>query len=177
MQTQTPRRRGEPLSAGALDFARAALRPRRTNCWMVGKRFSEWRFDSHAAIADWATSDEYTQIPLLRSSAGGRLPAADGAPPAGGAEPRAAGGPGCFWVQGSRSGDHGPAERGPATAPVGRSPRPGVRLWADRPGARPAGPRRAGLGGRRERAGGRPDQGQRRDRPDAARDRAGARAA
>src|SRR6266568_9698631 len=76
-RTQTPRRWGDPRSAGALDFARAALRPRRTNCWMVGKRFSEWRFDSRAAIADWATSDEYTQNPVLRSSAGGRLTAAN----------------------------------------------------------------------------------------------------
>src|SRR5256885_15803164 len=76
-RTQTPRLCGEPRNAGALDFDLAALRPRRTNCWMVGKRFSEWRTDSQAAAADWATSDEYTQNPVLRSSAGGRLAAAN----------------------------------------------------------------------------------------------------
>src|SRR2546426_3619704 len=90
-RTQTPRLCGEPRSAGALDFALAALRPRRTNCWMVGKRFSEWRPDSRAALADWATSDEYTQIPLLRSSSGGGLPASHSAPPAGRNRSRAAG--------------------------------------------------------------------------------------
>src|SRR5689334_10361424 len=44
-RTQTPRRWGEPRSAGALDFARAALRPRRTNCWMVGKTSPKAGFD------------------------------------------------------------------------------------------------------------------------------------
>jgi hypothetical protein len=39
-RTQTPRRCGEPLSAGALDLALAALRPMRTSCWIVGNRVS-----------------------------------------------------------------------------------------------------------------------------------------
>src|SRR5256885_3055170 len=79
-RTQTPRLCGEPRSAGALDFALAALRPRRTNCWIVGKRFSEWRFDSHAALADWATNDEDNPIPLLRNSPRDPLTAPDGGP-------------------------------------------------------------------------------------------------
>src|SRR6516164_309735 len=36
-RVQTPRRWGEPFSAGVFDFSRLLVRPLRTSCWMVGK--------------------------------------------------------------------------------------------------------------------------------------------
>src|SRR5262245_3200800 len=35
-RVQTPRRWGDPLSAGALVFSRRRVRPWRTSCWIVG---------------------------------------------------------------------------------------------------------------------------------------------
>src|SRR3954449_10443578 len=35
-RVQTPRRWGEPLSAGVLVFSTLSCRPLRTSCWMVG---------------------------------------------------------------------------------------------------------------------------------------------
>src|SRR5690606_23681855 len=39
-RVHTPRRCGLPFSAGVLDFGFFASRPLRTNCWIVGIRFS-----------------------------------------------------------------------------------------------------------------------------------------
>ena len=36
-RVQTPRRCGDPLSAGVFDFSRLLVRPLRTSCWIVGK--------------------------------------------------------------------------------------------------------------------------------------------
>src|SRR2546428_11574524 len=105
---------------------------------MVGKWFSEWRLDSRAAIADWATSDEYTQIPLLRSSAGRTVAPPDRAAAAGRARAGTTGRPGSFRVERSRSRHDGAAPGGPSSAAAGPAARPPAREWADRQPPRPA---------------------------------------
>src|SRR6476469_7877048 len=37
-RVQTPRRWGEPFSAGVFDFSALVLRPLRTSCWIVGTK-------------------------------------------------------------------------------------------------------------------------------------------
>src|SRR5439155_20158291 len=118
---------------------------------MVGKWSSEWRLDSRAAIADWATSDEYTQIPLLRSSAGRTVAPPDRAAAAGRARSGTTGRPGSFRVERSRSRHDGSAPGGPSPAAAGRAAGPRVRIWPDRHGPGPTRAGRARLAGGRQR--------------------------
>src|SRR2546429_8383595 len=105
---------------------------------MVGKRFSEWRIDSHAAITDWATSDEYTQNPLLRSSAGRSVAPPDRAAAAGRARPRAAGRQGSFRLERSRPRHDDLAPGGAPATRARRAPGPRGRGRAEPDPPRPA---------------------------------------
>src|SRR5207249_4022139 len=137
------------------------------------------RFKSHAAIADWATNDEYTQKETALSTRGGGRPklAAKGpllrpaaqvgvpAPPRQAAsrrrpEARAAGGPRRVRLTACRPRDRGPAEGGAGAARTGRGARPRCGLRPDRDRPRPAVAGGAVLGGGRQPAGGRADAGQ-----------------
>src|SRR5712692_6445608 len=107
---------------------------------------------SHAALADWATNDEYTQKPLLQLEAGGALPPAHREAAIGGGRPAVDGRPRGFRGPRDRSWHVDFAEGGAGAAGCGGSPRPWRRVRADCDLHRQGFPERARVGGGCERA-------------------------